>query len=151
MSRRSAIIAVLASLVLALSLSSAVLAGSGNRAGVFRIALTGAQEIGGGDLDASARAIIIAIPATDTVCYLAEWSGIDGTVTASHIHAAPAGVNGGVVVPLFVNASFGSTGKTRGCVSANGLADDIVANPTAYYMNIHSTVYPGGAVRGQLP
>ena len=54
-------------------------------------------------------------------------------------------------MPLFVNASFGSTGKTRGCVSANGLADDIVANPTAYYMNIHSTVYPGGAVRGQLP
>src|SRR5439155_3612747 len=112
MSRRSAIIAVLASLVLALSLSSAVLAGSGNRAGVFRIALTGAQEIGGGDPDASARASMIAIPATVTVCDLAECPGIEDTLSRLEIHAAPAGVNGGVVVPLFVNASFGSTGKT---------------------------------------
>src|SRR5437667_11699337 len=102
MSRRTSITAVLAGLVLVLSISSAALAGTANRAGVFRIALTGAQEIGGGDLDASARAIIIAIPATDTVCFLAEWSGIDGTVTAAHIHAAPAGRNGRGGVPLLV-------------------------------------------------
>ena len=150
MSKRTSMAAVLAAMVLALSLSPAALAGTENRAGVFRIALTGAQEIGGGDPDASARAIVIAIPATDTICFLAEWSGIDGTVTASHIHAAPAGVNGAVVVPLFVGASFGSAGKARGCVPANGLAADIVANPSAYYMNIHSTVFPAGAVRGQL-
>ena len=38
----------------------------------------------------------------------------------------------------------------RGCVSANGLADDILASPSSYYVNIHSTTYPGGAVRTQL-
>ena len=29
-------------------------------------------------------------------------------------------------------------------------ADDIVANPSGFYVNIHSTVYPAGAVRAQL-
>ncbi len=36
------------------------------------------------------------------------------------------------------------------CVSANGLAADLLANPSAYYVNIHSTVYQPGAVRAQL-
>jgi hypothetical protein len=150
MSRRTSITSIFCGLVLALSLSTMAQAGRENRAAVFPIVLTGVQEIGGGDPDASARAIIIAIPATDRVCFLAEWSGIDGTVTAAHIHAAPAGVNGSVVVPLVVGASFGGTDETRGCVPANGLADDIVANPSAYYMNIHSTVFPAGGARGQL-
>jgi hypothetical protein len=39
---------------------------------------------------------------------------------------------------------------TQGCGSANGLADDILANPAGYYMNIHSTVFGPGAVRAQL-
>ena len=74
----------------------------------------------------------------------------DGSVVAAHIHLAPRGVPGGVVVPLF-SGTFEGTDKLRGCVPANGLADDILANPAAYYVNIHSSPnFPAGAVRAQL-
>jgi hypothetical protein len=131
---------------------------AGMRAGVFRLTLTGNQEVAGacapptvcGDPDAVAQMILIVIPARDTVCFLTKWTDIDGTVVAAHIHLAPAGVAGGVVVPLFAGA-FASTDRLRGCVSANGLADDILATPSAYYVNIHSSPsFIPGAVRAQL-
>ena len=125
--------------------------------GVFRLTLTGDQEATPtcsppdvcGDPDAVGAAILIVNPVRDTVCVLARWSGIDGTVVAAHIHVAPEGVPGPVVVPLFAG-TFDGSDKTRDCVSANGLADDILADPSSYYINIHSTVYPPGAIRAQL-
>ena len=125
--------------------------------GVFRLTLTGDQEATPtcsppdvcGDPDAVGAAILIVNPVRDTVCFLARWSAIDGTVVAAHIHLAPEGEPGAVVVPLFAG-TFDGTDMTRGCVSANGLADDIVADPSSYYINIHSTVYQPGAIRAQL-
>ena len=118
---------------------------------VYRVALDGSQEAPGpGDPDASGAAIVIVNPNNDTVCFLMKWSDIDGTVTASHIHNGPAGSPAGVVVPLFVNATFDGTGMARGCVPGNGWTDDINANPAGFYVNVHSTVFPPGAIRGQL-
>ena len=125
--------------------------------GVFRLTLTGDQEATPtcsppdvcGDPDAVGAAILIVNPVRDTVCFLARWSGIDGTVVAAHIHLAPEGEPGAVVVPLFAG-TFDGTDMTRGCVSANGLADDILSDPSSYYINIHSTVYQPGAIRAQL-
>ena len=33
---------------------------------------------------------------------------------------------------------------------ADALAQDLAANPADYYFNIHTTAFPGGAIRGQL-
>jgi hypothetical protein len=140
-----------------LSASVVPVSAAGSAAGVFRLVLTGDQEATAtcappavcGDPDAVAPMILIVNPNRDTVCFLTKWANIDGTVVAAHIHLAPTGVPGPVVVPLF-SGTFASTDMTRGCVPANGLADDILANPSAYYVNIHSTVYPAGAVRTQL-
>ena len=82
-------------------------------------------------------------------CFRASWSSIDGTVVAAHIHPAPVGVPGPVAIPLF-SGTFAGTDSTSGCVSANGLAAAIIANPSGYYVNIHTTVSPPGAVRAQL-
>ena len=155
--RRRAPLAAIAALALLMTVSLSTVSAAGMRAGVFRLTLTGNQEATAtctapavcGDPNAVAQMILIVIPARDTVCYLTKWSGIDGTVVAAHIHLAPVGVPGAVVVPLF-SGTFGSTDQIRGCVSAKGLAGAILAHPSAYYVNIHSTVYPAGAVRTQL-
>jgi hypothetical protein len=157
MRRPTSMLSLVVALAMLLAVSVAPAAAAGQRSGVFFLRLTGDQEATAtcapptvcGDPDAAAAMILVVIPARDTVCFLTKWWNIDGTVGAAHIHLAPVGVPGGVVVPLFAG-SFAGTDKTRGCVSANGLAGAILANPAAYYVNIHSSVYPAGAVRTQL-
>jgi hypothetical protein len=141
-----ALIAVLAFVALGSATATA-----GGR--TFTTTLTGAQEVPGpGDPDASATATISLNEGQGTVCFSLSWQGIDGTVVAAHIHAAPVGVAGPVVVPLFVGASFAGTDSASGCVENvdQDLIKAIRQNPELYYVNIHSTVFPAGAVRGQL-
>jgi CHRD domain len=115
-------------------------------------ALTGAAEVPGpGDADASGTALITLNEGQGEVCFNLDWAGIDGTVVAAHIHVGPAGVAGGIVVPLFAGAFLG-TGSASGCIS--GVSEELIKairqDPAGYYVNIHSTVFPAGAVRGQL-
>jgi hypothetical protein len=120
---------------------------------VFTAQLTGeAERPGPGDLDAHGSATVAVFPGTDTVCWVVTWNHIDGTVFASHIHG-PVGTEAAapVLIPLFMGASFGANGMNRGCASAAGWADDIVADPGMFYVNVHSLPSFGpGAIRGQL-
>jgi hypothetical protein len=87
------------------------------------------------------------------VCFKLSWEDIDGTVFAAHIHKAPAGDPGPIVVPLFVGASLGGTDEVSDCVDGidKGLIKDIRQHPDDYYVNVHSNPeFPNGAVRGQL-
>jgi hypothetical protein len=80
------------------------------------------------------------------ICFEITVSGI-APATAAHIHVAPAGVAGPVVVPLTPPTS----GSSSGCVSVDpGLIKAIRQNPSAYYVNVHNADFPAGAVRGQL-
>ncbi len=154
--RRPAL-ALLMALGLVAALAVPAVSAADMRAGVYRLHLTGDQEatpncappLVCGDPDAAGQMIVIVNQARDTVCFQTRWWDIDGTVVAAHIHLAPAGLPGGVVVPLFAG-QFDGTDMTRDCVPANGLADDIVANPENYYVNIHSSVFGPGAIRAQL-
>ena len=118
----------------------------------FSTTLTGAAEVPGpGDPDASGTALIALNQGQGEVCFDLSWAGIDGTVTAAHIHVGAAGVAGDVVVPLFTG-SLAGTDSASGCVS--GVSEELIKairqNPASYYVNIHSDVSPAGAVRGQL-
>jgi hypothetical protein len=118
----------------------------------FSTTLTGAAEVPGpGDPDASGTAFIALNQGQGEVCFDLSWAGIDGTVTAAHIHVGAATEAGPVVVGLFAGA-FAGTGSTSGCVSrvSEELIKDIRQDPANYYVNIHSDVFPAGAVRGQL-
>jgi CHRD domain-containing protein len=118
----------------------------------FATTLTGAAEVPGpGDANASGTALITLNQGQGEVCFELSWAGIDGTVTAAHIHVGGATVAGPVVVPLFVDAALPGTDSASGCVSASEeLIKAIRHDPENYYVNIHSDVFPAGAVRGQL-
>ena len=80
----------------------------------------------------------------------------DTKINIGHIHKAAAGANGSVVVnsglaagELTLVGGAGKINKTTPTVEA-ALATDIIANPAGYYMNWHSTLNPGGILRGQL-
>ena len=75
------------------------------------------------------------------------------TFVAGHIHQAPAGVAGSIVVPLYAGpATTQSHIKLSGTATPNAgtTGAALCHNPSAYYVNFHTTAFAGGAIRGQL-
>jgi len=80
--------------------------------------------------------------------YVVSFSGLLANTTAGHIHApANATNNAGVIIPFTVPA--GKAGRISG---STVLTTDQVSNifNGLAYANIHTTVNPGGEIRGQL-
>ncbi len=75
----------------------------------------------------------------------------------AHIHPGAAGVNGAPLVntgltagtAIVMPAGSGTFSLTGVPVSADKIAQ-ILANPSTFYFNVHTTLNPGGAIRGQL-
>jgi CHRD domain len=108
--------------------------------------MAGSNEVPPGAPQGSGKAVIVLSTKLGRVCWtFAALKGLD-TVTASHIHLAPKGKSGNIVVPFFAGAL-----KTHGCVKAPASTiSAIEKNPSNYYVNIHTMKYPAGAIRGQL-
>ncbi|HUE98651.1 MAG TPA: CHRD domain-containing protein [Anaerolineales bacterium] len=113
----------------------------------FTVEMTGAAEAPGpGDPDGSGTAVFRLNHGQGEICYELTVSDIE-PATAAHIHIAPVGEPGPVVVPLAAPTS----GSSSGCVEVDrALIKAIIQNPEAYYVNVHNAPFPGGAVRGQL-
>lgn len=130
--------------------ASLAFATAGGATGVDRVLATvliGATEVPGpGDPDGIGAAVVTIDTDADRVCWLLAVKRIQLPATAAHIHAAPAGVSGPVVVDFTAPNAFGIS---FGC-TVDADADAIAANPAAYYVNVHTADFPAGAVRGQL-
>ena len=105
--------------------------------------------------------------------YELSYSGISGTgATQAHIHIAQKGVNGGIMVFFCSNLGNGPPG-TQACpangsvtgtitaanvigpagqgISAGEFAEVLKAiRAGVVYANVHSVLFPGGEIRGQL-
>ncbi len=78
-----------------------------------------------------------------------RFSGLNGGVTAAHVHNAPVARRGGVAFPIDVGGAGGTAGEITDTVT---LTDDQIAELRGerYYVQIHTETNPGGEVRGWL-
>ena len=114
----------------------------------FSATLTGAAEAPGpGDTDGSGRAAV-AFQADVDVCFTITAANITLPAAAAHIHRGAEGVAGPIVVPLQPPAA---NGGVDGCTTGDrAILSEIMANPAAFYVNVHTSDFPQGAIRGQL-
>lgn len=87
-----------------------------------------------------------------SLSYATIWNKID-PVTNGHIHRGKKGKNGPVVVDLLADANglpAGVTGLAGVVPVKRDIAKGILRSPKNWYANLHTTVFTGGAVRGQL-
>ncbi|HEU4693118.1 MAG TPA: CHRD domain-containing protein [Vicinamibacterales bacterium] len=111
-----------------------------------------------------------------TITYELSYSGLQGTVQQAHIHVGQRSVNGAVSVflcqteaspdPTGLAPQCPQRGKVAGMVQAANMIEGPIVNqgiaPGQFneliaairegvaYVNVHSTKFPGGEVRGQL-
>ncbi len=117
-----------------------------------------------GSPDGRAEAYVFGIDGdATTLCYIivgvkkvAELDMAPGNGRAAHIHEGARGTNG----PVVANMAWPQDGQAGDCLTEGeagkfptgeaGIVQRILKNPSKFYINVHNTVYPAGAVRGQL-
>ena len=112
--------------------------------------------------------------ASNTIRYELSYAGLEGDVRQSHIHIGQRGVNGGITIwlcqsaanvsPIATTPQCPQSGSVNGVVSATdvigpvgqGIAATEITKVLAAvragvaYVNVHSSRFPGGEIRGQL-
>ena len=137
-----------ASIFAALGAALALAAGgSGAAVAAPAIPLNNGQETTGADTGASGF-FSYEIDG-DQLCYTLSARNLSADAIAAHIHVGPRKVAGPIVIPLMVGV--GTTWSVSDCTTADPvLLDAIEANPGAYYVNVHTPMFPGGEIRGHL-
>jgi hypothetical protein len=121
------------------------------------VRLSGQQEVPPADPDGRGTFTYVAFDSR--ICYVLTAKKIE-PAAAAHIHEAPAGVNGPIVIGLIAPTG----GFSADCIESvpdgsveNGPEvllqselDAIIANASGFYVNVHNAPFPDGAIRGQL-
>lgn len=117
----------------------------------FTATLTGAQEVPPVTTTASGSATFTLSADQTDLTYSITAQNFSSAVTAAHFHLAAPGVNGGVVEDIGANIVGDSAALTIQGTFADLGADELAALLAGnLYVNIHTTNFPGGEIRGQL-
>ncbi len=135
--------------VLALLLTVA-LAASASAATGFTTMLSGANEVPPNASTASGTVVAILDNTGTQLACTVTFTGLTTGLTAAHIHKAAAGTNGSVLFPFATTAVAGMTSGTFSQTFTLTSANVSDLQNGLYYVNIHTSTYPGGEIRGQL-
>jgi CHRD domain len=141
----------------------------------FRERLSGLQEVPAISTPGSGRFRAFIEQSDDEISYRVTFSNLEAPITQSHIHFGNAGTNGGIVLFLCTNLGNGPAGTqlcptnaTEGTIEGTLDAADVTAVPAqgiaagefdevlrairagATYVNVHTTMFPGGEIRAQI-
>ena len=143
------------------------------QARTFNLTLTGANEpnaqgqLGVGDPDGLATGFVTLDTVTDMVTWDFNYSNISGAaISGFHIHgpnATPTS-NVGIYIGFPLSSTAVPDGRQTGMLMTTDISDlgtridTVLANPSQFYINLHSSNlptggggFPGGAVRAMLP
>ena len=164
------LIALTTAAALALGLVGATAANGDSNRNSFKANLSGYQEVPAISSTADGKVTLSVNPAGTQISYSLTYSALQGgAAVAAHIHFAQTSVSGGVVAFLCGGGGKPACPAGGGTVSGTIVAGDILAIPAqgiaagdlaavlkamrsgVTYANVHSTGFPGGEIRGQIP
>jgi len=114
----------------------------------YSATLDGTQETPSVDTAASGSGTFTVDANVGTFTYEVTYSSLTGPVIAAHLHQAPIGVAGGVIVDLSDDFT-GASGTASGSGSLTAAQLQALAN-VQVYINIHTAMHTDGEIRGQL-
>ena len=165
------LIAVTTAAALALGVVGATSANGDSSRNSFKAELSGYQEVPAISTTGTGRLILSVNPAGTQISYSLTYSALQGgSATAAHIHFAQTSVIGAPVAFLCGGGGLNPAcpaggGTVTGTIAAGNIlavpaqgiaAGDLAAVLKAMrngvtYANVHSTSFPGGEIRGQIP
>jgi CHRD domain len=113
--------------------------------------LTGSKVVNpnGGDPDGSANITMRVNRVKGRVCLVLTYKKVSGHVTGAHVHK---GGEGQIARPIITLFEGDHASPVQACV--HDLRDRIVKRlkqkPDAHYVDVDTSKYPDGAIRGQL-
>ena len=114
---------------------------------LYKATLNGANERPTANTStATGTATLILNNETKIFTIVVTYTGLSAAVSNGHIHKGAADVAGGAVF-AFASPWTSPINYTSVAITPAQEAD---LNATLYYVNIHSSTYPGGEIRGQL-
>lgn len=119
----------------------------------YDVVLTGSQEVfpPGGDPQGLGNGGVKVKGKSAKICVLFKKITGIGPATAAHIHQAPAGVDGPIVMTLAPPVQKGKKyQKSKTCAVDVDLAAQLASSPQSFYLNVHTAEFSGGAIRAQL-
>lgn len=138
--RKSMFLAGAATMVLASAASAEFI--------MVMVELSGLNEVPANPSPATGWAMVHIETDTGMVDISGAYDGMTGSVSAAHLHGlAPAGSNAPVLFGLTTTGGTSGTFMGNGILNAaqlDGLLHDLT------YINVHTSTFPGGEIRGQV-